>query len=61
MSSQERQDYQFYEQNQKEEIPQILNQKQGKKNYYKNIQRGNGNSTLEEKQNNSSMNDYNNK
>ena len=31
MSSQERQDYQFYEQNQKEEIPQILNQKQGKK------------------------------
>ena len=40
MNNQDRNEYQFFEQNPKEEIPSGNSQK-GKKNYYKNIQRNN--------------------
>ena len=54
MNNQDRNEYQFFEQNPKEEIPSRNSQK-GKKNYYKNIQRNN---QLDEKSNISNMDNY---
>ena len=54
MNNQDRNEYQFFEQNPKEEIPSQNSQK-GKKNYYKNIQRNN---QLDDKSNNTNMDNY---
>ena len=54
MNNQDRNEYQFFEQNQKDEISSQNSQK-GKKNYYKNIQRNN---QLDDKSNNTNMDNY---